>query len=240
MVPDELGKLGNYEFEALIANMTKKMGYTVEMIPLGQDLGIDIIARKGSESLAIQVKKYENRKVNLDIIYHTYGACSYYDCTRAIVATLGTLTPNAEKAANKLNVDIWNSTFIKTQLGQVQPNNLPQINKDREHFYQLWDNHFKTLEGRRIKHLTKDTYILIRTVDEDGICEISSNNKERFFPIYIFKWAVAELSNKGNITRSDINDEYKKRGSSAISAILSTLPNVSIDFSKRPIALTWK
>lgn len=240
MTQVDLAMLGNSEFEAFIAQITRVMGYTTEMIPLGQDVGIDVIARKGPETLAIQVKKYTNRKINLEMVYHTYAACAFYDCTKPVIATLGVLTPNAERAANKLNVEIWDYNFISSKLPNDAAIEISAGDEDREFFEHLWSNHFKRLEGTQVKHLKRDSFIIIKKVDETGVFEISSNGKERYFPMSIFEWAISQLRINGVLTRSNINDEYKKRGSSAISAIIATLPNITIDEEERQVTLKWE
>ena len=65
MFIDEVNELSNSQFESLIAEIAKGLGYSTEIIPLGQDIGIDIIAKKKNESLAIQVKKYKTRNLLL-------------------------------------------------------------------------------------------------------------------------------------------------------------------------------
>jgi restriction system protein len=237
---NSLLKLSNAEFENIIARIVSSMGYITEIVPINYDVGIDVIARKDNEKLAIQVKKYIDRKINLDMVYHTYGACAYYDCTKPVIATLGSLTLNAEKVAKKLNVSIWDYDYIASLIDKLDIADSLQEKGEREEFEDLWLCHFRKLEGKRVSHLKRDTFILIQKVDDNGIFEISSNGKKKFFPISIFRWAITQLKENGVLTRSDINDEYKGRGSSAISAILSTLPSVVIDETESKITLRWK
>lgn len=238
MTREELATLTNSEFEVLIAQIAKSMEYDVEIVPSGKDVGIDVIARNKCEALAIQAKKFINRKINLEMVYHTYAACAFHDCTKPIIATLSILTPNAEKAARKLNVQIWDYNFISSSFLAVS--DLKQKVKGRDFFDCLWSDHFVSLEGKKVQHLKNDTTILIKTIDDNGISLISSNGKERHLPIAIFKWAVYNLKTKGILTRSEINDEYKNRASSAISAILATLPYVDVDSKEKIITLKWK
>src|SRR6056297_418578 len=100
------------EFERFIGNLNESQGYDTEYIPQADDIGIDIIASSEYEKISVQVKKYFKRKINLDIVYHTFGAAEFHDCSRCIIVTLSDLTKNAKQVAEKLNVEIWDRDKI--------------------------------------------------------------------------------------------------------------------------------
>ena len=63
------------EYEQYIANIFQKQGYKTIVTPYSNDWGIDVIAIKGKEKIAIQAKMYGNkRKVNRAAIMQLYGA----------------------------------------------------------------------------------------------------------------------------------------------------------------------
>ena len=54
------------EYEEYVASIFQNKGYSTEVTPLSGDWGIDVIAIKDSEKIAIQAKMYSDssRKVN--------------------------------------------------------------------------------------------------------------------------------------------------------------------------------
>lgn len=56
------------DFEVFISKLVEAQGYKVKLFTLGEDIGIDIIAENEKESIAIQVKKYNNRKIKFTIL----------------------------------------------------------------------------------------------------------------------------------------------------------------------------
>ncbi len=86
----------------------------------------------------------------MDIIYHTYGACAFYDCTQAVVATLGQLTLNAKKAADKLNVQIWDYDFIQNHIKSIELNQISTLGSDRDYFDAIWKTILKTWKGWKL------------------------------------------------------------------------------------------
>ena len=71
--------------------------YKTIVTPLAGDWGIDIIATKGFEKIAIQARMYghTSRKVNRSNIMEFYGAMTYQDRTKAALATDGELLDDA-------------------------------------------------------------------------------------------------------------------------------------------------
>jgi restriction system protein len=109
---EDILELSPSDFERLMASMLITLGYNVKPIDLGEDIAIDILANNDQELIGIQVKKYKSRKVNLLMIYHTFGAAAYYDCNKAVIITLSELASRAMEAAKKLKVEIWGRDSI--------------------------------------------------------------------------------------------------------------------------------
>lgn len=241
---DDIIKLSPSEFEAFICCMVGKLGYEVRPISIGEDIGIDALAMNEFDKIGIQIKKYIKRKINLSMIYHTYGAAAYYDCSKAVIITLSELTPKADIVANKLGVEIWDKdkVFNLIQRSNFDINEL--LNKESKYvenwFYEIWKTYIKQLEGKRVKHITRDSYITVLSVDEDGMSIVNSNGRKRKIDIDIFLQVLTRLKDKGSITREEINNDYQRRGSSAISAVLLTLPNIHKDHKADKTTLVWK
>lgn len=178
------------------------------------------------------------------MIYHTYGAAAYYDCTKSIIVTLSELTPKAIEAAKKLNLEVWDKNKIMTLIQSLERMKIPikskQINTTEDWFFEIWNSYIKKLKGKNVKHLSRDTYITIIDVDDDGLSIINSNGRKRDFSIDIFKYILTKLKNEGSITREEINNEYQRRGSSTISAIIVTIPGIYKDINVKKTTIVWK
>ena len=92
------------------------------------------------------------------------------------------------------------------------------------------------LEGKVISNGRISNKIV--KVNLDGIIRLSSNNKESFINIEIFRSVIKHIIHDGSITRSEVNDMYLKRGSSGIFLILSQVN--FFELSKNPLTLSNK
>lgn len=102
------------EFEHFIGLAFVLRGYEVEFTAGTGDHGVDVIAKKGDERIAIQCKHWgKPESVGPSIIREAFGSKAFYDCTEVVIATTSTLTKQAEEEANKLGVKIWDRTSIE-------------------------------------------------------------------------------------------------------------------------------
>lgn len=231
------------DFEKLIGRMLQSLGYEVKQIPQEDGVGIDLVASKERETIAVQVKKYKTRKINLAMIYHAYGAAAYYDCSRAVIATLNILTPIAAEAANKLNVEIWGQDTLLELLESSRKidENLTAADEayNEDWYYTIWNNHVRILEGETCSHLGRRTHITVTSVDDDGIAYENSKGNRGTLNIDVFRQVLKRLRREGCITRAAINDEYSGRASSAICAILVKIPGIVQDTNAQIITIMW-
>ena len=96
------------QYEDYIGTLFMQKGYNVNVSPLSNDWGLDVVAIKDDEKIGIQAKMYgkSSRSVNRRVIMELYGASAYQDCTRTILATDGDILPDAIKVADKLGIEI--------------------------------------------------------------------------------------------------------------------------------------
>ena len=106
------------EYEHYVAQSFKEMGYETVVTSFSNDYGVDVFAIKGDEKIAIQVKKYgdSNRKINRDVFLKLHGSKDYFDCTKAIVATDGSIMPDAKQVAEKLCIFQKRKLFFKKKM----------------------------------------------------------------------------------------------------------------------------
>jgi len=102
-----------HEFEDFIAELFTRMDYSTERTPLTSDYGADVIAKKGKEVIAIQVKRNKpGNDVGVKDVNQVLGSMYRYKADKAIVITTSDFTSAARKLATTAPVDLWNRTKL--------------------------------------------------------------------------------------------------------------------------------
>lgn len=102
-----IDELPGIEFEAAVASLYERIGYTVRMTKASGDFGVDVLANKGTELLAIQVKRYTGN-VGVRAVQEVASGAHYYKATTAVVITNSFFTEQAKKLAKSLTVMLIN------------------------------------------------------------------------------------------------------------------------------------
>lgn len=175
-------------FEKYVAGIYEKEGYDVTVTPYSGDYGVDVIAEKGGERIAVQVKQYggSTRKVNRQMVMELYGAAAYAGCNKAVITTNGDVLPDAVEVARKIGVEI---RYIDSEPGlrpvidaykkNDKPTAAPESKKPisgadySAAFREIWDKYVKPLEGKTLLN-DKGRKNTILKVDDGGIKRITS------------------------------------------------------------------
>jgi Holliday junction resolvase len=221
------------QFEKKVGEYFQSLGYQVEYTPSTGDYGVDIFATKGEEKIAIQCKMYGNstRKVNRAMVMELHGAKEYFDCTASILATNGTIQPDALVVAKKLKVNILDFNKITFK---AQPKVLPSLSlsvlpkkppkkSDQLGFDEIWEHYIIPLKGKTLTRSDGKSNKIVN-VDWAGVERITSNGKPQCIKIEIFRLAINKILNEGYISRDEINQNYVGRASSGVILILSQVP----------------
>lgn len=208
------------EYEDLVGDHFRKLGYAVEDRPPTNDWGIDLIATKGGERIAVQAKMYGGspRPVNRAQLMELHGAAAYFDCTQAVLATNGRVLADAAAVAAKLNIEILRleATARVTRQAKARP-------ADLAGFDQLWERYIVPLAGKTLSRANgKSNKIL--AVDWAGVDRLTSTGAKQRIKIEIFRLAVDRVLADGHIFRNEINAMYPGRASSGVVLILSQIP----------------
>lgn len=83
----------------------KKKGYHTKLTQATGDQGADVLASKGQEKWALQVKCYSNAVGNSSV-QEAIAARTYYGCSHAAVVTNSTFTKSAQELAQIANVQL--------------------------------------------------------------------------------------------------------------------------------------
>jgi len=115
---DKFSQLSAVEFEALVADLYRKMGYAVTSTPASHDHGVDVVARRasslGNDHLVIQCKHYPGRTVGARDVRELVGAWQEHgEATRAVLVTSGAFTQEARQLAEKSKIVLIDGATLK-------------------------------------------------------------------------------------------------------------------------------
>ena len=101
----EIDALEGSEFEEYIASLFCRLGYKAHPTKKSRDFGVDVVAHKGSESLAIQTKRY-SQAVNLKAVQEVVAGMHKYSCNKSMVVTNNYFTSSAVELAEHSSCEL--------------------------------------------------------------------------------------------------------------------------------------
>lgn len=93
------------EFENFVANLYTKLGYDTTLTSHSKDEGVDIIAKKGGKTFAIQVKKI-NHPVGSPVIQRLYGSMGHIAANGGICISSCGFSTDARKFAESKDIEL--------------------------------------------------------------------------------------------------------------------------------------
>lgn len=131
-----LDELNGVEFEVAIAGLYKHKGYEVEITKASGDFGVDVIAKKGREILAIQAKRYSG-KVGIKAVQEVSAGAFYYKATKAIVITNSFYTEQAKELAKNTDITLINKKHLANMWESYHPSaEIPTFNLQQYEKYE--------------------------------------------------------------------------------------------------------
>lgn len=114
---ESLEQISPQQFEKVIAELYKKMGYQVRLTPQTKDQGIDIYAKRlsetGTESLAIQCKHYSNRVVGVEHIRSLYGVIQDQpSITKGVLITSSEFSKECKEFAKGKRIELFDADYL--------------------------------------------------------------------------------------------------------------------------------
>jgi restriction endonuclease Mrr len=104
-----------FEFEEFVAKLFRAMGYSTEVTSKTGDYGIDVIARRGIETIAIQVKHYmEGNHVRNTDVQRLLGSMKLKTirATHGVLVTTSRFTVQAKVQAEETDVELWDKNVL--------------------------------------------------------------------------------------------------------------------------------
>ena len=99
---NQVHRMSGVEFEQFIGRLLEAQGYQIRYTAASGDFGIDLIASRGNEKIAIQAKRYKNA-VGQEAVREAIAGMTHYKCTSATVVTNSSYTNFAKQLAKSNN-----------------------------------------------------------------------------------------------------------------------------------------
>jgi HJR/Mrr/RecB family endonuclease len=122
-----LRQLSPPRFETLVAELYKRMGYQVMQTPATRDAGVDVYAKRisdsGTEYLAIQCKHSPDGKVGVDTARSLYGVIqAKQEVTKGVLITSGEFSSECRDFAAGKRLELCDRSYL---LGLLQKYKVP-------------------------------------------------------------------------------------------------------------------
>ncbi|OUS32020.1 hypothetical protein A9Q98_02385 [Thalassotalea sp. 42_200_T64] len=129
---DPLKNITWREFEMLVGEVYKKLGYRVYETQPGADGGIDLILKRNGEKVIVQCKQWRTQKIGVKTVRELYGVMVAEGADRAIVMCSGTYTGESYVFAKGKPLELIGGTQLKGMIDSVSINRpidaLPKLN----------------------------------------------------------------------------------------------------------------
>jgi len=114
---ESLEQISPQEFERLIGKLYEKIGYHIKLTPQTKDRGIDIYAKRvsetGTEYLAIQCKHYPDGVVGVEHIRSLYGVIqAQSEITKGVLVTSGKFSKESQDFAKGKRIELFDGKIL--------------------------------------------------------------------------------------------------------------------------------
>lgn len=117
-----LYSLNPYEFEDAVADMFRRLGYTVEQTPYSNDHGKDAIAYKNNKKYLIECKRYDKEnKVGRPQLQKFFAAIYEEKAVKGFFITTGFFAETAYEYAKDNKIELINGTRLVEGMRKAYP-----------------------------------------------------------------------------------------------------------------------
>lgn len=100
------------EFEQVVGAHFERLGYSVSFTPDGADGGVDVVARKRSETFLVQCKQWRTTQVGVCVIRELFGMMAARGATGGFVVSIGLFTADARAFAEGRNIELIDANTL--------------------------------------------------------------------------------------------------------------------------------
>ena len=101
----DVDSMAGVDFEKYVGAIFKSKGYRVKYTGLSGDFGVDVLAEKGQEKIAVQVKRYK-KLVGEAAVQQAVAGMYHYGCNKAMVVTNSRFTTFAQELAKTTHCEL--------------------------------------------------------------------------------------------------------------------------------------
>lgn len=117
----DIDSMEGHDFEYFCADVLKKNGFGhINVTVASGDYGIDILARQGGVTYAIQCKRYQGNVGN-KAVQEALSGKVYYGCKAAAVMTNSYFTQQAKETAQRTGVELWDRDRLHSMVKKAYP-----------------------------------------------------------------------------------------------------------------------
>lgn len=114
----DIDLMSGIEFETFLCKLLIKLNFTCENTKTTGDQGVDIIAMKDNNKIAIQAKRY-SQPVGNHAIMEAIAGSKYYNANQCMVITNSTFTKAAKDLAMANGVILWDRKILIEKLKEL-------------------------------------------------------------------------------------------------------------------------
>lgn len=119
---EDVDRMSGTEFEKYLERLFKQKEWKVLRKGGSGDYGADFILVADNKKIAVQAKCW-NKNVGYASIQQAFTSKAIYDCDEAWVVTNRYFSVQAETAAKKLGVVLWNRNFLSHEISYIKQSN---------------------------------------------------------------------------------------------------------------------
>lgn len=116
---DEIDRMKGTEFEQLLLEYFRSLGYRGKITKEYADYGADLLLVKDNTKYVVQAKRW-NQKVGIRAIQEIVASINHYNADRGIVITNNYFTQNAENLARSNNIELRDRNKLIDMMSRVQ------------------------------------------------------------------------------------------------------------------------
>ena len=110
--------LSGTEFEAMLLNLFKALGFNVRLTSATKDFGADLIAKRDGKIFVIQAKRY-SKTVGAHAVQEVIGAKNHYNATDAMVVSNNYFSNEAKTIALENDIKLIDRSNLKVLLSKA-------------------------------------------------------------------------------------------------------------------------
>src|SRR5688500_9778034 len=119
-IPSRFNNLSHFEFTSFMAHVFRTDGYDVDEIVKNRELAPDLIEKKdGSKSVIKALRYTPDHHVKIHEIQQAAASRDFYEADQAWIITTSSITGEAKKEAERLDVELWDWDDFYQALSQL-------------------------------------------------------------------------------------------------------------------------